>query len=78
MMATIAEPTKSTRQMTAEELRSEAERLAIAIPEKLEELRKAVSNELGRRWAEQNREALEGWNRWSEKNGDPLAHLRAW
>jgi len=41
-----------------------------------EALRKATKAEQGRRWQEENREALEGWNRWYEKHGDPLAHLR--
>jgi antitoxin CcdA len=37
----------------------------------------ATKAEQERRWKEDNREAIEGWNRWYEKNGDPLAHLRS-
>jgi antitoxin CcdA len=39
-------------------------------------IRRATKAEQERRWKEENREALEGWNRWYETNGDPLAHLR--
>ncbi|MBB4152386.1 antitoxin CcdA [Sphingomonas jinjuensis] len=35
-------------------------------------IRAAVKIERGRQWAEENREAMEGWNRWYEKNGHPL------
>ncbi len=40
-------------------------------------IKQATKAEQERRWTEENREAIEGWNRWYEKNGDPLAHLRA-
>ena len=40
-------------------------------------IRQATKAEQKRRWKEDNREAIEGWNRWYEKNGDPLAHLRS-
>lgn len=36
----------------------------------------AVKTERERRWREENREAIAGWNRWYEKNGHPLGHLR--
>lgn len=35
-------------------------------------LRQATKTELERRWREDNREAIEGWTRWYEKNGHPL------
>lgn len=41
-------------------------------------LRDAIRGEQARRWREDNRVAIEGWNRWYDKNGDPLAHLRLW
>ena len=41
-------------------------------------LREATRKEQGRRWLEANREALEGWGRWYEKNGDPLAAYKLW
>ena len=40
-------------------------------------IRHATKAEQERRWKEENREAIEGWNDWYEKNGDPLAHLRS-
>ena len=39
-------------------------------------LREATRAEQGRRWAEENREALAGWARWVDKNGLPLAKYR--
>lgn len=39
-------------------------------------IRAATRAEEGRRWQEENREAIEGWNRWVEKNGLPLAKYR--
>lgn len=36
----------------------------------------AVRAEKGRRWLEENREALEGSNAWVEKHGLPLAKYR--
>lgn len=35
-------------------------------------IRAAVKAEHSRQWAEENREAIEGWNRWYEQNGHPL------
>ncbi len=39
-------------------------------------LRESTKAEQGRRWQEENREALAGWSRWVEKNGLPLAKYR--
>jgi post-segregation antitoxin (ccd killing protein) len=36
----------------------------------------AVRAERARRWIEQNREAIEAWNRWTEENEFPLAKYR--
>jgi antitoxin CcdA len=36
----------------------------------------AVRKEMGRRWLEENREALESSNAWVEKHGLPLAEYR--
>lgn len=41
-----------------------------------EALREAVRMEKGRRWLAENREAIAGWNRWTEENGLPLAEHR--
>lgn len=40
-------------------------------------LRKAISEEKARRWAEENREAIEAYNRYFEENDTPLAQYRA-
>jgi post-segregation antitoxin (ccd killing protein) len=39
-------------------------------------LHDAVRAERARRWIEQNREAIEAWNRWTEENEFPLAKYR--
>jgi antitoxin CcdA len=39
-------------------------------------LRKAISDEKARRWREENKEAIEAWNRWTEENELPLAKYR--
>ncbi|RZF65610.1 post-segregation antitoxin CcdA [Sphingomonas populi] len=36
----------------------------------------AVKTERERRWKEENRAAIEGWNVWLEENGLPYADLR--
>ncbi len=36
----------------------------------------AVRKEKERRWKEENREAIEGWNAWVKENGLPLAKYR--
>lgn len=40
-------------------------------------LKKAISEEKARRWAEENREAIEAYNRYFEENDTPLAKYRA-
>lgn len=47
---------------------------ADAIAEKA--LREAIRAEKARRWQEENREAIEAWNRWTEENPLPLAEYR--
>jgi antitoxin CcdA len=41
-----------------------------------EALREAIRTEKARRWLEENREAIEAWNRWAEENPLPLAEYR--
>jgi antitoxin CcdA len=55
-------------------LLKEALRLKVEIAGRSEEeLRQAVREA----WIEENREAIEGWNAWTEKNGLPLERYRA-
>ncbi len=39
-------------------------------------IRGAIKTEQERRWQDENRDAIEGWNRWYEKNGHPLETYR--
>jgi antitoxin CcdA len=57
-----------------QKLLEEASRLEVDIAGRSEdEVRKAVRDA----WIEENREAIEGWNAWTEKNGLPLERYRA-
>jgi antitoxin CcdA len=57
-----------------QKLLDEATRLHVAISGRSEDqVRRAVREA----WIEENREAIEGWNAWVEKNGLPLEHYRA-
>lgn len=40
-------------------------------------LRDAARAAAAFQWEERNRSAIEGWNRWMEKNGSPLDKYRA-
>ena len=56
---------------------AEAKALDINVSRAAEEgLARAVAAEKTRRWKEENREALEAWNVYVEKEGLPLADLR--
>lgn len=55
----------------------DAKELGINISRACEEgLAKQISEERGRRWLEENREAIEGWNAWVEEHGLPLERYR--
>ncbi|HZG09173.1 MAG TPA: type II toxin-antitoxin system CcdA family antitoxin [Allosphingosinicella sp.] len=55
-------------------LLEEAQRLGVHVSGKSEnEIRQAVREA----WLEENREAIESWNAWTEKNGLPLERYRA-
>jgi antitoxin CcdA len=55
-------------------LLDEAARLQVEIAGRSEDqVRRAVREA----WIEENREAIEGWNAWVEKNGLPLERYRA-
>ncbi len=41
-----------------------------------EGLARQVSDERSRRWQEENKEAIDGYNAWIEENGIPLAEYR--
>ena len=55
----------------------EAKQLGVNISRACEGgLVEAVRRERARRWEEENRTVIEGWNRWTEKHGLPLAKYR--
>ena len=58
-------------------LLAEAKALSVNISRAAEAgIAEAVRAEKERLWKEENREALEGWNRWVEESGLPLAKYR--
>lgn len=59
------------------DLLAEAKSLSVNISRAAEAgIAEAVRREKERRWREENREAIESWNRWVEENGLPLAEYR--
>lgn len=61
----------------SEELVTKAKQLGVNLSRACETgLAEAVRYEDQRRWEEENRSAIEGWNRWVAKNGLPLAKYR--
>lgn len=69
---------KATNLSLDSELVSDARALGINLSRACEDaLRKEVSAERGRRWQEENKEAIAAWNDWAEKNELPLDKYRA-
>ena len=61
----------------SETLVADAKRLQVNISRACEAgLIAAVRDADARLWEEENRGAIEGWNRWTAKNGLPLARYR--
>ena len=74
-------PRKSVRRATNISLDSahlaEARELGINISQACERgLVETLAEERARRWKDENREAMEGWNRYVEEHGLPLEDLR--
>ncbi len=60
-----------------QELVSEAKALGINVSRACETgLAASVRDERARRWVDENRPAMEYWNRWTEENGLPFDDLR--
>ena len=56
---------------------TEAKAFGLSLSKSCEQgLAAAVKAERERRWLEENRGAIESWNRYIEKNGIPLARFR--
>lgn len=55
------------------ELVDQAKRLAINVSQACESgLSEQVRKALGEEWKRENKEAIESWNEWTDKNGLPL------
>lgn len=68
---------KSTNLSLDADLVAKARDLDINISRVAEEgIAKAVTEERARRWKIENREAIEAWNEYVERNGLPLAKYR--
>ena len=68
---------KSVNLSLNKELLAEAKALDINLSRAAEEgIAVTVSAEKTRRWKEENREAIQGWNDYVEQNGLPLAKYR--
>lgn len=65
---------KAEGPLLPQKLLGEASRLKVDIAGRSEsEIRKAVRDA----WIEENREAIDAWNAWTEKNGLPVERYRA-
>ncbi len=75
----FGEPAKATPGLAEAQAPFAAEALALGLdPDAIaaQALRKAIADEKARRWQEENREAIEAWNRHFEENDTPLAKYR--
>ena len=71
MAATAPKPEGSA---LPQKLLDEAARLQVDVVGRSED---QVRHAVREAWVEENREAIEGWNAWVEKNGLPLERYRA-
>lgn len=68
---------KATNLTLNVDLLAEAKSLSVNVSRAAETgISQAVRAEKERRWIEENREALEGWNAWVNEHGLPLAKYR--
>ena len=78
MLHSVTKPRRKSVNISIESrLVEEAKQLGINVSRAAEEsIAKAVSKEKSRRWLLENKEALESWNEYVQKNGLPLAKYR--
>ncbi len=70
-------PRKATNVSLNSELVAEAKRLGINVSRACEAgLERDVKKAAEAKWLEENRPAMEEWNRWIEKNGIPYSEHR--
>lgn len=65
----------SVRADLLDEARSYGTNLSALLETALETEHRRLRTE---RWREENRDAIEGWNRWVDENGIPFADLKSW
>ncbi len=77
MAARAPKQRRATNVSLRSDLIEEARKLNINISQACERgLEEQVRKSLRETWLEENQEAIEGWNRWVEENGLPLARDR--
>jgi antitoxin CcdA len=77
MAARAPKQRRATNVSLRSDLIEEARKLNINISQACERgLEEQVRKSLRETWLEENQEAIEGWNRWVEENGLPLARYR--
>ena len=75
--AAKAAPRRATNISIRADLIEEAKKLNVNISKACEQgLEQQVRQSLREAWIEENREAMESWNKWVEENGLPLARYR--
>ena len=76
-MLTKSPPRKAVNLSIDAALLAEAKALKVNVSRAAEAgIAEAVRKEKERRWKEENREAIEGWNRYFEENGLPFSEYR--
>jgi antitoxin CcdA len=77
MASKVQKQRRATNVSLRSDLIEEARRLNINISQACERgLEEQVRHSLGEAWIEENREAIEYWNRYVEEHGLPLAEYR--
>ena len=68
---------RATNISLSKELVDHAKRLSINVSQACESgLYEQVKRALGEEWKRENKEAIESWNEWTDKNGLPLEKYR--
>jgi antitoxin CcdA len=75
--AKIDSPKRATNVSLSSDLVDEAKRLGVNLSQACEKgLAEQVKMALGEQWKRENKDAIESWNQWIDKNGLPLAKYR--
>ena len=72
-----ASPRRPSNLSIDADLMKEAKALSLNVSRAAEEgIERSVAAEKARRWKEENKHLIEGWNEWVNENGLPLAKYR--